>query len=90
MADAMFALARVRRTRGADLLPDSAILQQLGSLGIVWRERLLTPMVMVRLFLMQVLFGNTSIAHVRQLSGIDFAPASYCQARLQLLRWLLR
>jgi len=94
MADAMFALARVRRTRGADLLPDSAILQQLGSLGIVWRERLLTPMVMVRLFLMQVLFGNTSIAHVRQLSGIDFAPASYCEARgrlsLQLLRCLLR
>jgi hypothetical protein len=94
MADAMFALAQVRRTRGADLLPDSVILQQLGSLGIVWRKRLLTPLVMVRLFLMQVLFGNTSITHVRQLSGIDFAPASYCEARmrlpLQLLRCLLR
>lgn len=94
MADAMSALARVRRTQGVDLLPDSAILQQLGSLGIVWRERLLTPLVMVRLFLMQVLFGNTSIAHLRQLSGIDFAPPSYCEARmrlpLQLLRCLLR
>lgn len=94
MADTMSALARVRHTQGVDLLPDSAILQQLGSLGIVWRERLLTPLVMVRLFLMQVLFGNTSIAHLRQLSGIDFAPASYCDARmrlsLQLLRCLLR
>ena len=94
MADAMFALARVRRTRGADLLPDSAILQQVRSLGFRWRDRLLTPVVMVRLFLLQVLFGNTSIMHVRQLSGIDFAPASYCEARmrlsLQLLRSLLR
>lgn len=96
MADAMFALARVRRTQGVDLLPDSVILQLLGSLRIalVWRERLLTPVVMVRLFLMQILFGNTAITHLRQLSGIDFAPASYCQARmrmpLQLLRSLLR
>ncbi len=96
MADAAFALARARRTHGADLLPDSAILQGLGSLrtALVWRERLLTPVVMVRLFLMQILFGNTSITHLRQLSGIDFAPASYCQARmrmpLQLLRSLLR
>ena len=94
MADAMFALARLRRTRGADLLPDSIVRQQLSSLRIIWRERLLTPVVMVRLFLLQILFGNTSITHLRQLSGIDFAPASYCQARmrlpLQLLRRLLR
>ncbi len=89
-----FALARVRRTGGADLLPDSVLLQLLSALKLRWRERLLTPVVMVRLFLLQVLFGNTSIAHLRQLSGIDFAPASYCAARmrlpLQLLRCLLR
>ena len=96
MADSMFALARVRRTQGVDLLPDAVILQLLGSLRtvLVWRERLLTPVVMVRLFLLQILFANTSITHLRQLSGIDFAPASYCQARmrmpLQLLRSLLR
>lgn len=94
MAQMSCALARVRRTRGVDLLPDSIIVQQLSATGIVWRERLLTPVVMVRLFLMQMLFGNTSITHLRQLSGIDFAPASYCAARirlpLQLLRRLLR
>jgi len=94
MADTTCALAHVRRTQGIDLLPDSAIVQQLRALRIVWRERLLSPVVMVRLFLLQVLFANTSIAHMRQLSGIDFAPASYCQARmrlsLQLLRSLLR
>jgi hypothetical protein len=94
MADTLSALARVRRTQASDLLPDSAIVQLLNGLGIRWRQRLLTPVVMVRLFLLQVLFGNTSITHVRQLSGIDFAESSYCEARmrlsLQLLRCLLR
>jgi putative transposase len=94
MADATFALARVRRTRGVDLLPDSTILQLLSLLNVRWRERLLPPVVTVRLFLLQILFGNTSIAHVRQLSGIGFAPSSYSDARqrlpLQLLRCILR
>ena len=90
MADLMFALARVRRTQGVDLLPDSILVQQLVAAGIVFRRRLLTPVVMVRLFLMQILFGNTSITHLRQLSGIDFAPASYCQARMRLSLRLLR
>jgi len=90
MADTMSALARVRRTQASDLLPDTAIVQSLGSMSAHRRERLLGPVVMVRLFLMQILFGNTSITHLRQLSGIDFAPASYCQARLRLPLALLR
>lgn len=52
--------------------------------GLKWRERLLPPLVTLRLFVLQVLHGNTSIAHLRQLSGIDFAPASYCEARMRL------
>ena len=39
---------------------------------------------MLRLFALQVLHGNTSIAHLRQLAGADFAPASYCEARQRL------
>lgn len=90
MADTLDALARVRRTRGADLLPDSALMQPLHDSGLVWRDRLLNPLVMIRLFVLQILFGNTSIAHLRQLSGIDFAPASYCEARMRLPLCLLR
>ena len=47
---------------------------------------LLSPPSTVRLFLLQVLHGNAAIVHLRQLSGIDFAAASYCQrgARLPL------
>ncbi|HUB24819.1 MAG TPA: IS4 family transposase [Tepidisphaeraceae bacterium] len=91
MANISFALARVRRTGGTDLLPDEPVLQLLGSLGCVWRDRLLTPLVTLRLFVLQILFGNTSITHLRQLSGLDFAPASYCEARQRLrLRWIAR
>jgi hypothetical protein len=91
MADAISALARVRRTRMADLLPDEPVVQCLRSIGIVWRQRLLSPLTTLRLFVLQILFCNTSITHLRQLSGLSFAPASYCQARQRLsLRWICR
>ena len=91
MADVISALARVRRTHLAYLLPDQVLLQLLRSLGVVWRQRRLTPLTTLRLFVLQVLFGNTSITHLRQLSGLDFAPASYCEARQRLnLRWICR
>jgi hypothetical protein len=91
MAGAIFALARVRRTHGVDLLPDEPALQLLQNLGKHWRQRILSPLTTLRLFILQILFGNTSIAHLRQLSGVDFAPASYCAARQRLsLRWICR
>jgi DDE family transposase len=91
MADIICALARVRRTAGDHLLPDQPVLQLLDSLGVVWRDRLLPPLVTLRLFVLQILFGNTSIVHLRQLSGLSFAPSSYCQARRRLnLRWIYR
>ncbi len=84
------ALARLRRTDAHDLLPDSILTQLLTRLGIRFRRRLLTPMVVLRLFFLQILHANTSITHLRQLSGIDFAPASYCEARRKLPLGLLR
>jgi hypothetical protein len=90
MAAMFSALMRVRRTHANDLLSDSAILQQLQTSRVRWRQRMLTPLVMVRLFLIQILFGNTSITRLRQLCGRDFAPSSYCEARLRLPLCLLR
>ena len=84
------ALALVRRSHAQDVLPDSALNQLLLGLNLRWRERLLTPVRVLRLFLLQILCANTSITHLRQLSGIDFAPASYCQARSRLSLRLLR
>jgi hypothetical protein len=86
-------LARLK-SEPLDDLPIAATFEQLlKDSGLVWRDRLLTPLVTLRLFLIQILSGNCAIAALRQLSGIDFAPSSYCEARgrlpLQLLQSLL-
>ena len=79
------ALARLRREPlGEDLLIAGGLEQACRACGHAWRERLLTPLVTLRLFLLQVLHGNTSIAHLRQLAGLRFAPGSYCEARDRL------
>jgi hypothetical protein len=82
---ARFALARVRREVFSSDLPIAAAVDQLcRDSGLLWRDRLLTPLVTLRLFVLQILHGNTSIAHLRQLCGVDFAPSSYCEARQRL------
>ncbi len=40
-----------------------------------WRDRVLGPIQTIYLFMAQILHGNTSCAHVRQLG--DFAPFSF-------------
>jgi hypothetical protein len=52
--------------------------------GHVWRQRLLDPATTLTLFILQVLHGNTAITHLRHLSRITMAAASYCQARARL------
>lgn len=77
-------LARLKRDPMADL-PIAARLEQLyPKQDDAWRDRLLTPLVTVRLFLIQILSGNCSIPALRQLSGIDFARSSYGDARARL------
>lgn len=78
------ALARLRREPFDDLPIAEQLEQACRECAHTWRERLLSPLVTLRLFVLQVLHGNTSIAHLRQLAGFDFAPASYCEARLRL------
>ena len=83
-AAALAALARLRREPFADF-PIAQHLDQLcRDAAHVWRDTLLSPLVTLRLFALQILHGNTAITHLRQLSGIDFAPASYCEARQRL------
>ena len=78
-------LARLRREPLGDDLPIAGHVGQLcRACGHAWRGRLLTPLVTLRLFLTQVLHGNTSVAHLRQLAGLPFAPGSYCEARERL------
>ncbi len=91
MAAVAHALARLRRE---PLGEDCALARQVDQLcraqGHRWRDRVLTPLVTLRLMLLQVLHGNTAIAHLRQLGGLDFAAASFCEARERLPLLLLQ
>jgi hypothetical protein len=84
MAAIASVLARLRREPLADLPIASDVNQLCAQCQHVWRDRLLPPLVTLRLFLLQVLHGNTSITHLRQLAGLEFAPGSYCEARQRL------
>jgi hypothetical protein len=86
-------LARLKREPLADLPIAEPLDQAARDLGHRWRDRALTPLVMVRLKLIQVLAGNCPAPQLRQLSGIGFVPSSYSEARsrlpLAVLQWLL-
>jgi hypothetical protein len=85
MAEISSALARLRRDPLAgDVRLDPLVGQLCRQAGHVWRDRLLPPLVTLRLFILQILYGNTAINDLRQKSGLDFAASSYCEARIRL------
>jgi len=78
------ALATLRNSTADDLLTGEHFEQLCLTLGHTWRDRLFTPLLTLRLFLLQILHTNTSINHLRQLSGLMFTAGAYCQARVRL------
>jgi Transposase DDE domain len=69
----------------ATLLQPDAILAVCSEIGYTaWRDRVLTPVTTVHLFLLQILHGNTACSHLPHLSGLRFSAAAYCQARARL------
>jgi hypothetical protein len=90
MAQVSHILARLKRDPIGDLPIADQMNQLLEKHKVVWRERLLPPLVTLRLFLIQILSGNTAIAALRQLSGIDFARSSYSDSRKKLSLPLLQ
>ena len=49
--------------------------------GHAWRPCLLTPVAILHWFLIQVLNGNTALAHVSLQAGRSFTDAAFCLAR---------
>jgi hypothetical protein len=49
-----------------------------------WRDRVLTPVTTIQLFLLQVLHGNTACSHLPHLAGLRFSASASCQARAKL------
>ena len=69
----------------AMLLQPEAILTVCGEIGYTaGRDRVLTPVTTVPLFLLQILHGNTACSHLPHLSGLRFSAAAYGQARARL------
>jgi DDE family transposase len=69
----------------ATLLQPGAILALWSEIGYTaWRDRMLTPVTTVQLFVLQMLHGNTACHHLPHLSGLCFTAAAYCQARTRL------
>ena len=74
-------------------LEDDAIHRACREAGHTWRDRILGPVLTVRLFLLQILHGNTACNHVPHLAHLDVTGAAYCEARsrvpLEVLQTLL-
>jgi hypothetical protein len=78
-------LKRVKMDWATQLQPE-AIIAACEEAGYTsWRDRLLTPVTTVQLFLWQILHGNTACSHLPHLSGLRFTAAAYGQARARLL-----
>src|ERR687891_2813903 len=77
-------LSRFKAERATQLQPE-AIIGACEEVGYTsWRDRVLTPVTTIQLFLLQILHGNTACTHLPHLSGLRFSAAAYCQARARL------
>jgi hypothetical protein len=78
--------AVLSRLRGdiAASLSSEAIQDACRAVGHHWRDRALSPVTTVYLFLLQILHGNTACQHVVQFGIWRFTESAYCQARKRL------
>jgi hypothetical protein len=65
-------------------LDDEAIVAACRQVGHRWRERELGPVTTVKLFLLQILFGNVACEFVPRLAGKQVSGSAYCDARKRL------
>jgi hypothetical protein len=65
-------------------LEDEAIVRACEEAGHTWRERELGPVATVKMFLLQILFGNVACEFVPHLAAKDVTGSAYCAARGRL------
>ena len=76
-------LKRIRQDVALHLDPES-INAACRANGYRWRQRILTPVVIIHWFVTQILLGNTSIEHISLLAKRRFTGEAYCLARAAL------
>lgn len=67
-----------------DYLDADTVVAAFRDAGLSWRKRVLDPLTTLRLFVLQILNGNTAINHLRHLHPEPFTDSAYCQARARL------
>jgi hypothetical protein len=65
-------------------LEDDAIEKACVEAGHKWRDRELGPVATVKMFLLQILYGNVACEFVPHLAGKDVTGSAYCTARGRL------
>jgi hypothetical protein len=65
-------------------LENEAVERACEEAGHKWRERELGPVATVKMFLLQILFGNVACGFVPHLAGKDVTGSAYCAARGRL------
>ena len=74
-------------------LDDQHLLAACQAVKFTWRDRILPPVYTIKLFLLQILWGNTACDHVPHLADRRFSGEAYCKARarlpLKVLQYLL-
>lgn len=65
-------------------LDDQAIAEICREEGVTWRQTILTPIVTIKVFCLQILHGNTACAGMRHLARLAFTGAAYCEARMRV------
>ena len=65
-------------------LDDEAIRAACRETGHCWRERQLGPVKTVKMFLLQILFGNVACNAVPHLAGVKVTGSAFCEARARL------
>lgn len=83
MTSIMGAVAAVK-TDSYHMLDATVIKQACDQTHYRWRDRLLNPVVTIRLFLLQILHGHTACQAVTHLSPLSFTAQAYCAARKRI------
>ena len=65
-------------------LEDEAIEQACREAGHKWRERDLGPVATIKMFFLQIVYGNVACEFVPHLAGKDVTGSAYCTARGRL------
>lgn len=83
MTNMIAALQRVN-SQLPELLSENFVSDLARQSGFRWRKRVLKPVVMVHLLILQILHRNTAYTHLPRVSGLGFTAAAFCKAKKKL------